>query len=293
MKKLLYSLLVCALLATLALYMMPEQNHLEECPISKAAGNTQFHSQFFEDYILSLVFDNIENGTYIDVGANSPHKDSVTKYFYLKGWRGINIEPIKKWHHELTSARPEDINLNVGISDKSGSLEFYQIFHKNKESHKDLSGLSTFDKNALEKAIERGFSHKTFTIPVVTLDQVLEEHPMPVINFLKIDVEGKEKEVLNGLDLSKHRPQIIIIEATEPGTVIRSDDMWKDILLNNRYEFAMFDGLNAYYIAEEYSNLFVPKFQKSYICADKTNKKYRILSNEMEFNTSLLPSIVE
>lgn len=146
------------------------------CPLPRQAGNTELFSQYFEDYILSMVLSDVKNGTYVDAGANDPDKDSVTEYFYLKGWRGINIEPIEKWHQALKANRPEDINLNYGISDKEGSLKFYRILHKDYES---IDGLFTFDEKVLAQAVKDGFKYETHVIPLKTMDQVFSYHPMP------------------------------------------------------------------------------------------------------------------
>jgi len=95
------------------------------CPIPRQAGNNNFYAQFYEDYILSIALDDVKNVRYIDVGENSPDLDSVTKHFYLQGWTGINIEPIEKLYNEYITQRPNDININKGISNKEGEIDFY------------------------------------------------------------------------------------------------------------------------------------------------------------------------
>ena len=64
-----------------------------KCPLTKKMGNNQYFSQYYEDYILSIIFDDVHFGTFVDVGANNPIANSVTYYFYLREWTGINIEP--------------------------------------------------------------------------------------------------------------------------------------------------------------------------------------------------------
>ena len=93
------------------------------------------YAQNREDIILSAFFPDLNDGFYVDVGANHPISDSVTKLFYDKGWRGINIEPIKSLHKKLEKDRPEDINLAVGVSSKNGTAKFSEF---------DIDGLSTF-----------------------------------------------------------------------------------------------------------------------------------------------------
>src|SRR5260370_39642321 len=68
-----------------------------------------------------------EAGFYIDVGANDPEKDSVTKLFYEQGWHGINIEPSPEWFARLTTARTLDINIQAVASNASGEVMFPDI----------------------------------------------------------------------------------------------------------------------------------------------------------------------
>ena len=238
---------------------------MQTCPKPRQAGNPNLYSQYFEDYILSIVFSDTKNGTYIDVGANNPDINSVTKHFYLKGWRGINIEPIESLHKQLQKQRPGDINLNIGISNSPGELEFFQISHK---SYNNGDAFSTFDKNLISKMkAEDGWAHKQYKVPVKTLNEVLKTHPLDNITFLSIDVEGMEKSVLEGLDLTKHRPVVFIIEATDQDTSEPTHHTWEPILLNNNYDFVLFDRLNRYYLAKEHSQQLKPKFEEAKKCA--------------------------
>src|SRR5262245_64192418 len=88
-----------------------------------------------------------------------------------------------------------------------------------------------------------------------TLSNVCERfHPEP-IHFLRIDVEGAEKAILQGADFGKIRPWIILVEATLPNSQEESYSDWEPLLLNAGYEYAYFDGLNRYYVAGEHENL--------------------------------------
>lgn len=205
------------------------------------------HAQNREDIILSGFFSNQKSGYYIDIGANDPSADSVTKYFYDKGWKGINIEPIKSLYEKLKEARPRDTNLNFGISNKSGRAKFreYKTYH----------GLSTFD-SVMQEDYDDNQEDKNlrdfieYEVEVKTLKQVLDEQKVATtINFLKVDVEGYEYEVLEGNDWSKYRPQVICIESNH----ISKD--WRPQLLENGYQYCFNDGLNDYYVAKEAKDL--------------------------------------
>ncbi|MDB6095843.1 MAG: FkbM family methyltransferase [Francisellaceae bacterium] len=256
-----------------------QQIRIQHCPKSREQGNRYFYSQHLEDYILSMVFKDIQHGHYIDVGAYDPILDSVTHFFYLKGWRGINIEPIEEYYNNFKQYRKEDINLKMGISNQEGFLTFYQI---------NASGLSTFDKAIAKKSQGQGLTlTKINKIPVSTLTAILKKHHLNPIHFLKIDVEGFEKNVLEGLDLTRYRPQVIVIEAVEPLTINPSFNSWEKLLLNHNYEFVIFDGLNRYYIAQENIHLH-PTFTDACLCVNHLPKTKIKGIDKIFINTKLI-----
>src|SRR3954452_18509279 len=85
------------------------------------------YAQNAEDVLLQRVFADKSDGFYIDVGANEPVFNSVTKHFALRGWRGVNVEPIPAVYERLCADRQHDINLNVVLSDRPGELTFYEV----------------------------------------------------------------------------------------------------------------------------------------------------------------------
>lgn len=192
----------------------------------------------FEDLILYQALHGIENGFYVDIGANDPVEASVTKAFYEKGWSGINIEPLKDKFEALCLDRSRDINLNIGIADKSGQLEFYVN-----------GGLSTCDKKTIERMGDKGGIAKT-VLEVLPLSDVLEKHlpPNQEIHFLKIDIEGFEEAALKGMDFSKNRPYTICLESCVPETHIACHKNWEYLLLNNKYELLYAHSCNRYYV---------------------------------------------
>ena len=235
------------------------------CPIPRQGGNNSFYAQFYEDYILSIIFSNIKKGYYIDVGANSPDFDSITNHFYLKGWNGINIEPIKKWYDKYLIERPNDININSGVSNFEGKIDFYVL-------SSDLMSSGNID--FVNKAQEKGYSYEKQVIKVRTLNHILEEHLTEPITFIKIDVEGMEKQILEGLNLSKYRPIILIIESIRPFSHMNVHNQWESIVLNNNFSFMFFDSLNRYYLANEHLDRLSPNFQKAIRCYSLAQTKY-------------------
>lgn len=206
---------------------------------------TLTYAQNREDRILKGFFADVSDGFYVDVGANHPRHDSVTRIFYEEGWRGINIEPNKHLYELLVKDRPEDINLQLGVSDKNGSLTFRE--------YPDGDGLSTFSKE-MQTHYERAKDavtkkHKDYEVEVTTLKNIFEQQKVNRIDFMKVDVEGYEYEVLAGNDWEKYRPQILCIESNH----IEHD--WRPLLSKHGYRLVFFDGINDYYVAKESSAL--------------------------------------
>ena len=204
------------------------------------------YAQNLEDVILWRALGDYSPGFYIDIGAHDPIIDSVTKAFYEAGWLGINVEPLKNCFEKLFIDRPRDINLNIAVDSSKGKREFYEIG--------DEIGLSTLvAKYAEEHANTTDFKIKKYTVETTTLADICHNfvEEGQAIHFLKIDIEGSEKAVLEGTDFKNYRPWIIVIEATQPRTTLPSFLDWEPILLNAAYTFIYFDGLNRFYIANE------------------------------------------
>lgn len=203
-----------------------------------------------EDIILYHVLRDVDDIFYIDIGSNDPFKGSVTKLLYdMKNAHGINVEPQRKLYEITVRERPRDINLCVAIGNTGGiSKLFYQ------------GGLSTIVKRNVWN--EDCYSEE---IEIVTLKSVCEKYVKEYQNicFLKIDVEGAEKSVLEGCDFNRYRPWIIVIESTEPMTDIPNFMEWESILLSAGYHFVQMTGVNRYYVANEKRDELDKKFEQS------------------------------
>lgn len=204
-----------------------------------------------EDVMLWRIFKNIKNGFYIDVGACDPIIDSVTKVFYDHGWRGINIEPVEQYYERLCQERTEDVTLPVAAGAENGSLLFYEI---------PDTGLSTLESDIAERHQKNGWTVVKRTIPVMTLSAICRDYAKEIIHFLKVDVEGAEKQVLLGMDFQQYRPWVVLMEATIPLSQEENYEKWEPILLNSGYQYAYFDGLNRFYIADEKAAEIKPYF---------------------------------
>jgi len=214
------------------------------------------YAQNFEDVMLARAFRG-EKGFYIDVGANDPDIDNVTRVFYERGWSGINIEPLVANMKALRKKRTRDINLEIAVGEKEGSITFYEVgkWH----------GYSTTDPAIVEQHRKDGLEVIEHKVPVRKLSDVLDEHAKgKTIDFLKIDVEGTELSVLRGLDLRRHRPKVILLESKMPVTihmVDRGDEVpdraeeYTSYLAPFGYRFVYHDGLNAFFVADEHRAL--------------------------------------
>ena len=205
------------------------------------------YSQNFEDVILWRLLAHVDSGFYIDLGAQHPIYDSVTHAFYERGWSGINVEPNLDFLNLLNISRPRDINLGCLVGSGPGAAKFFRAM--------DASGLSTgvleFAKNLESSATPLEIETKE----VRPLSEICETYVKGDIHFLKIDVEGMEREVILGADFETFRPWIVVVEAFQPNSRIESHGEWENLLINSHYEMAYADGLNRFYLAKEKSGL--------------------------------------
>ena len=206
------------------------------------------YAQNYEDVMLRRALHDVLKGFYIDIGAQSPDTDSVTKAFSLMGWRGINVEPHPVYLERLQKARPEDVNLGVAVGDQAGRMTMNLVGD---------TGLSTADAQLARRHEAAGHEIRSHDVPLTTLDQIWREHVPPgqAVHFLKVDVEGLEQAVLAGNDWQRNRPWIVLVEAMLPNEQIECHEGWDPILMGADYAFVYADGLNRFYVAREHEGL--------------------------------------
>jgi len=204
------------------------------------------YAQNHEDVMLYRALREVKQGFYIDVGAQDPVIDSVTKAFYDRGWHGINIEPSEEYFRKLQSERPHDMNLATAVGDAPGIIRFYEVAH---------TGLSTTNANYAQQHSEAGYQVECREVQCTTLDRICADCGVATVHFLKVDVEGSERGVLEGFSFETVRPWLVVVEATEPNSDHEVFTEWEDLLLSRSYRFVYFDGLNRFYAAEEHADL--------------------------------------
>jgi FkbM family methyltransferase len=205
------------------------------------------YSQNLEDYHLSLAFAGQAAGTYIDIGAGHPIADNVSFWFYERGWQGIVVEPQSELAALYGRLRPRDIAVRGLVGRESGKADFHMVDR--------LHGLSTTREDVAQKARAFDVNYQTLRLPVTTLAQLCESHGVSSIDFLKIDVEGAESDVLFGGNWERYRPKVIVAEAVSPMSSEPSWQDWEPFLLAQGYRFVLFDTLNRFYVAQEHPEI--------------------------------------
>jgi FkbM family methyltransferase len=208
------------------------------------------YSQCGEDLIVNYIFSlrGIPRPTYLDIGANDPFFISNTALFYNMGCRGINIEANPVLFEKFEKLRPEDINLNIGIGAQESKLDFYII---------NDPTLSSFSKEECEKFISTGKYHITNTlkIKISTIQNILDEFTKGFFpDFLSIDVEGMDLEILKTIDYKTNAPKVICVEAADYspiGAGERRSELIDFLAQNGYYEYAN-TNLNAIMVKRDF-----------------------------------------
>ena len=200
------------------------------------------YSQLGEDIIIDHLLPNIKNGFYIDVGAHHPYRFSNTFGFYKKGWRGINIDPIPGIKKLFDRKRSKDINLEIGIGLNVGSFIYYDFKER---------AYNTFDKNIAKKLINNNTSllKNKILIPINTLENILDKN-LPKnkeIDFLNIDVEGLDFQVLQSNNWKKYKPQLICCETHTTIINILDSKVYK-FLLKQGYKCVAHNTFTSFFI---------------------------------------------
>lgn len=167
------------------------------------------YSQEGEDILLYRLLNKKKKGVYVDVGAHHPIKISNTYFFYKKGWKGVNIDAMPGSMKLFQTIRPHDENIEAAISNTQNNLEFYEF---------SSPEFNTFSSDLMQKTIQnhsvkliKQHQLKTQKLSDV-LNDVAQKIDLSSIDFLSIDVEGFDLEVLKSNDWNKYRPSFILIE---------------------------------------------------------------------------------
>ena len=156
------------------------------------------------DNLIGYIFKDTHKGIYIDVGCHHPVLNNNTYLLYKKGWNGINIDLDEKNIELFNYARNKDTNIKIAVSDFKKEVDLY--FYHNK------SAINTIDKKTSD--YQKATVKEIKKIPADKLENIINKSPYnnKNIDFLSIDVEGHELEVLKGLNIKKYKPKVIVVE---------------------------------------------------------------------------------
>jgi FkbM family methyltransferase len=196
----------------------------------------------------------VDRGFYVDIGAQHPEIDSVSCAFFERGWTGVHVEPVPEYAAMLRQARAGDTVIEAAVSNAVGEITL-TVFPE--------TGLSTVEEHVVADHSSRddGVATREAVVPAITLVTLADHIGDREVHWLKIDVEGHEKAVLEGWDSSRLRPWICLIEATAPNSLVSTHTQWEHILLGAGYEYVYSDGLNRFYVASEKAGLLRPAFE--------------------------------
>lgn len=206
-------------------------------------------SQCGEDLLIQYIFSfrGINKPSYIDIGAHHPFYLSNTAIFYNKGSRGINIEANPQQHLLFKKYRPQDINLNIGISDKECEMDFYIM---------EDTTLNTFSKEEYEKLL----MHKNKLIEIkriklINIETVLKQYYKGKCpDFLNIDVEGMDFKILLSINFDVFTPKVICVEAAEYSPIAtgaRKNEIIHFLISKGYFEYAN-TSLNAIMVKKDF-----------------------------------------
>ena len=203
--------------------------------IYKNSFPNKHFAQFGEDILISIIFNDVKKGCYIDIGAYHPYKGSLTYNLYKKGWHGINIDLSKASIDLFKIARPSDINLNCAISSKTGETFYYENSPINQQ-------------NSL---IKQNDKQKKVSINSYTLNDVINNHNIDEVDYINIDTEGNETEILKSVNLKIIRPILITVE--DNSFIINSPQKLEKLeyMKTNNYELINIIGVTLFFIRKD------------------------------------------
>ena len=163
------------------------------------------YSNWGIDMMADFFFRNKKEGIYIDVGCHHPLINNNTYPLYKRGWKGINIDIDYGAIDSFNFLRSKDTNIKIAVSDTTGEAELF--FYHNRAAKNTLSKEKGFDSKEIQKI-------KTSTLNKVIENSIYKDQK---INFISIDVEGYELNVLKGFDFKKYKPDLVVLELIQEG----------------------------------------------------------------------------
>ena len=207
------------------------------------------YAQHGDDIVIRCVFDSlgIDNPSYLDIGAHHPSNISNTKLFYDAGSRGINVEANPNLFSQFMVDRPYDINLNFGVGKQAGFIPFYMIDNYSGRNSFDFETVNAFIQDYPEFSIKQ-----VVDLPVMTVAQILQNRAVP--DFLTIDVEGLDYDILKSIDFKRYPFKVICVEVGGSDKINYADAV-SSLLEENNYFSLIRCGANLIFVAKQYEHL--------------------------------------
>jgi FkbM family methyltransferase len=205
------------------------------------------YAQNREDVVLWRALGHVPAGRYVEVGANDPRIDSITRAFYDRGWSGITVEPMHEFAEAHRAERPRDTMIEAVITDEDTDVV---VLHEIA-----ATGLSTIVDSVGARLREEGAKVVDKAVAALRLSEVVAQNGGldQDVHFMLVDTEGAEPQVLASVDLGKFRPWVLVIESTAPNSTVQTHCAWEADVLAAGYRFCLFDGLSRFYVAEEHA----------------------------------------
>ncbi len=170
------------------------------------------YAQCGEDVIVDYLFTRtlkIDQPTYLDLGAYHPTQLSNTYYFYRKGARGVCVEPDPYLFKQFRAKRRRDLCVNAGVGAASvPAVDFYIMSPRT---------LNTFSREEADQFAKNGVHriHEVIQVPVISINDLIQRYCQACPNFISLDVEGLDFEIIQAMDFDRHRPQAMCVETLE------------------------------------------------------------------------------
>jgi FkbM family methyltransferase len=207
------------------------------------------YSQSGEDLIVDYIFKvrGLNKVSYLDIGANHPCYLNNTYIFYLKGSSGVNIEPNPKMIERFNNQRPNDVSIAAGAAPVQGELTYYEL---------DSPELNTFSKEHALHMQEKGHTiHRENILPVITINYIIETYFNNISpNVLFIDTEGMDFDLVNSIDFTKYKPEVLCVESVsyELDGSGEKDTKLIDLILSKGYMLYADTNINSIFVRKDF-----------------------------------------
>ena len=209
--------------------------------------NRSFSESFGEDLFVNYFFQQKKKGFYVDIGCNLPKSRSTTYLLYKKGWDGIKVDISPRSIKLNEYIRPNDINLNISVGKNEDLIDAY-IFYDNCSMNTVDKKFKEYTKKVLIK------SQAILKLKQLRLNTILQNNMINKIDYLNIDVEGHEYEVISGFNIKKYQPELVSIEIHDKNCPPTNNKIYKYFIKNN-YKLISIYGWTYFFSCKNFDSI--------------------------------------